>query len=175
MRKMSDQLIKMAYLNKISSINDYHDIPLTELIQEAVENNSDLVKEKDIHVDITISETTTVCVSKLFGLTIFSNVINNAIKYNVPSGWIQISSMESGNRVQISIKDSGIGIDADILDQIWNELFVCDSSRTDPVSKGLGLSMVKNLVTLHRGEISAHSEGRGKGTEVVIDLPCRCS
>ncbi len=116
MRVMSDQLIKMAHLNNTSSINDYHDIHLLELIHEAIENNSELIREKDIQIEISISDTVTVCVSKLFGLTIFSNVINNAIKYNVPSGWIRISSMESGDQVQISIKDSGIGIDSDTLD-----------------------------------------------------------
>jgi len=67
------------------------------------------------------------------------------VKYNVQGGKVLISGTEDDSRVTISILDIGIGIKSDILYRIWDELFVCDSSQSDPVSKGLGLCMVKNL------------------------------
>jgi signal transduction histidine kinase len=60
------------------------------------------------------------------------------------------------------------------LEQIWDELYINDLSRSDPASKGLGLSMVRKIVALHGGDITAASPGVGKGSVFIIRLPRFC-
>jgi signal transduction histidine kinase len=155
LRNTTEQLIKLANLNSQNSIIDYDERNLAEVIHDAIKNNQSLIENFDITTETNIPGHLTVCVSKIFGLAIFSNIINNAVKYNVKSGRITITGTEEGRTTVVSIADSGKGMSPEEIEKIWGELYVCDSSRSDPVSKGLGLSMVKKIVDLHGGDISA--------------------
>ena len=73
--------------------------------------------------------------------------------------------------VAISIADTGIGISPDIKDRIWDELFIGDSARHDPSSKGFGLSIVKKIIEHHNGTIEVSSEGTRKGATFTLSLP----
>ena len=174
LRYMTEQIVRLANLNKQSSVTDYHMISLAELIHDSLRINAVPIQDRNISVETLIPLHLSVCVSKVFGTSIFSNIINNAAKYNNPSGKIVITATEEDTSILISIADTGIGISADTIEKIWNELFICDSSRNDPLSKGLGLSMVRKIVTLHGGEITATSPGIGKGSVFVIRLPRIC-
>lgn len=174
LRDMTEQIVRLANLNNQSSVTDYHLISVAELIQDSLRINAVPIQNRNISVETSIPLHLTVCVSKVFGTSIFSNIINNAVKYNNPSGKIVITAAEEDTTVLISIADTGVGISADTLDKIWDELFICDSSRNDPLSKGLGLSMVRKIVTLHGGEITASSPGIGMGSVFVIRLPQKC-
>lgn len=171
---MAEQLIKLAGLNSQASIVDYHERDLASLIQEAVMVNSGLIEEREIKVEMVFPPSMRVCVSKVFGVTIFSNVINNAVKYNVRQGRIIISAREEDTMIAVSIADTGVGMQEETLEQIWDELYINDLSRSDPASKGLGLSMVRKIVALHGGDITAASPGVGKGSVFIIRLPRFC-
>lgn len=171
---MAEQLIKLAGLNSQASIVDYHERDLASLIQEAVMVNSGLIEEREIKVEMVFPPSMRVCVSKVFGVTIFSNVINNAVKYNVRQGRIIISAREEDTMIAVSIADTGVGMQEETLEQIWDELYINDLSRSDPASKGLGLSMVRKIVALHGGDITAASPGIGKGSVFIIRLPRFC-
>lgn len=101
----------------------------------------------------------------------FRNLINNAVKYNSYQGSVTVSASVVGDTVRISVSDTGIGISPEIIDRIWDELFVGDQSRHDPLSKGFGLSIVKKIVRLHNGSIEAVSEGHLKGSICIVELP----
>lgn len=103
---------------------------------------------------------------------VISNILSNAAKYTPDDGQIWVTARRSGSLVVIRIKDNGIGIAADNLNDIF-ESFVQIEMTIDRSmgGLGLGLSVVKKLVELHQGSIRAESAGLGQGSEFIIHLP----
>jgi CheY-like chemotaxis protein len=103
---------------------------------------------------------------------VFSNLLNNAAKYTDPGGTITLSVARSADHVTVSVRDSGIGLPPGSSPAIF-EMFSQVSPRLDRSRSGLGigLSLARALVELHRGEIAARSEGLGRGSEFTVRLP----
>jgi signal transduction histidine kinase len=102
---------------------------------------------------------------------ILINITKNSIQFT-ENGTIWIRGAMDVNKTTIEIEDTGIGIEAAEIEKIWHRFYKADISRTsNPFGEfGLGLSIVKQLVQMHQGEITVQSE-RGKGTKFVIELP----
>jgi CheY-like chemotaxis protein len=103
---------------------------------------------------------------------VISNILNNAAKYTAPGGRITLSVTVDEQRVHVAVRDNGVGIAPDILPYIF-DLFT-QAERTPDRSQGglgIGLALVKSLVTLHGGTVRASSEGIGQGSEFCICLP----
>jgi PAS domain S-box-containing protein len=103
---------------------------------------------------------------------IFGNVLNNACKYTDPGGRIWLTAERQGGGVEVRIKDTGVGIPSDQLGNIF-EIFT-QVDRTLERSQGglgLGLTLVKRLVEMHDGTVTAYSDGPGKGSQIVVHLP----
>ena len=99
------------------------------------------------------------------------NIISNALKYTPDGGRVEISSVGDDYEVQISIKDTGIGILPEDLPYIFERFYRADKSRSRATGgSGIGLAIVKSLVEAHGGTISVKSE-QGSGSEFVIVLP----
>ena len=103
---------------------------------------------------------------------VLANLLENAAKYTDPGGHVRVYARREGGEVVICVKDTGIGIDPDLLTQVF-DMFVQVERRLDRSQGGLGigLSLVKSLVEMHGGTVTAHSEGPGRGTEFVVRLP----
>ncbi|MEK4244144.1 HAMP domain-containing sensor histidine kinase [Psychrobacillus sp. FSL K6-2684] len=100
---------------------------------------------------------------------VWDNVLTNAIKYNIANGEISIRVTEDNEYVNISFQDSGIGMEVEEINQIFERFYRIDSSRTKDGS-GLGLAIVKEIVDLHSGKVEVTSNGK-EGTLFVISLP----
>jgi heavy metal sensor kinase len=100
---------------------------------------------------------------------VLGNLLDNAIKYTPGAGRIDVKAYQSGRKVVILIKDTGIGINPQDLPRIWDRLYRGDQSRSQR-GLGLGLSLVKAIVQAHNGEVEALSEP-GKGSTFRITLP----
>ncbi|MFN3649846.1 MAG: GAF domain-containing protein [Armatimonadota bacterium] len=103
---------------------------------------------------------------------VVANLLTNAAKYTEPGGEIWVRVTPEDRWVAISVRDTGVGITADDLPRIF-ELFVQTERPLDRTQGGLGigLTLVRTLVEMHGGEVSAHSDGPGKGSEFVVRLP----
>ncbi len=103
---------------------------------------------------------------------IVGNLLHNAAKYTPHGGRLQLILRRDGEQARILIRDSGIGISPEMLPRIF-DLFVQADRETEQVQAGLGigLALARKLVELHSGAISVTSEGLGKGTEFVVQLP----
>ncbi len=103
---------------------------------------------------------------------VIANLLNNAAKYTPASGRIELSMRAEGPIAVISIRDNGIGIPAADLNRIFDTFVQLDASKTQAAAGlGLGLALARSLVTLHGGEITAHSAGVGMGSEFDVHLP----
>jgi signal transduction histidine kinase len=103
---------------------------------------------------------------------VFSNLLTNAAKYMEPNGRIEISAECHEDDVCIAVKDHGIGLEPDSLGRVF-EMFAQVKGTLDRAEGGLGigLALVKGLVGLHGGRVTAASEGLGKGSEFRVWLP----
>lgn len=103
---------------------------------------------------------------------VFDNILSNAIKFTQPSGTIIISGQQDGQEAVVRVRDTGVGIKPKHLSDIFESFQQGrqDVARTSG-GLGLGLSLVKGLLVLHKGSIEAHSEGPGTGSEFLIRLP----
>jgi CheY-like chemotaxis protein len=103
---------------------------------------------------------------------VIANLLNNASKYTPAGGRIELSMRTEGPSAVISVRDNGIGIAPADLGRIFDTFVQLDASKTQAAAGlGLGLALSRSLVTLHGGEIKAHSEGIGKGSEFDVHLP----
>ena len=100
------------------------------------------------------------------------NLIGNAIKYTPAAGAVWVKATQEGGEVLIRVEDTGIGIAPEVLPRIF-DLFTQQSQAADmaPGGLGIGLSIVKQLVELHGGNVQARSAGNGKGAEFTVRLP----
>ncbi len=103
---------------------------------------------------------------------VFSNLLNNAAKYSEHGGRIWLTAVLQGDFVVVSVKDTGIGIPKDMVPKIFDMFTQVDRSlEKSQGGLGIGLSLVKRLVEMHAGNVAAHSEGQGQGSEFVVRLP----
>jgi signal transduction histidine kinase/ActR/RegA family two-component response regulator len=103
---------------------------------------------------------------------VVANLLNNAAKFTPAKGRITISLRAKSGAAIIRVRDNGVGLDSADLDSIFEMFVQLDSSKTQAgAGLGLGLALARSLITLHGGELSAHSAGPGKGSEFRISLP----
>jgi len=103
---------------------------------------------------------------------VFVNLLNNAAKYSPPATRISVTVRVDDWRVTVSVKDEGEGLDADFLSRVFDPFTRGDGQTTrTPDGLGVGLALVKRLVELHQGHVSASSAGPGLGSEFVVRLP----
>lgn len=103
---------------------------------------------------------------------VFGNLMSNAIKFTPEGGEVVVEIETAGDSVRVQVTDSGHGIDAIALPQIFKQFSQGDIEQTKTnVGLGLGLSIVKILVSKHGGVVQAESDGVGKGSKFTVTLP----
>jgi signal transduction histidine kinase len=103
---------------------------------------------------------------------VLCNLINNAIKFSDPGASVYLGAGREGDEVVITVKDGGIGIPADKLEEIFEMFAQLDRSlHRSKTGLGLGLPLARQLVQLHGGSLRASSEGPGRGSEFTVRLP----
>jgi PAS domain S-box-containing protein len=146
---------------------------LSQRMREAVETVSGVVAERSHELTVRVpKENLNVCADAARLTQIFSNLLSNAAKYTPPGGHIRFTAERENGEVVIRVADNGVGIAPEALPSIF-ELF-SQSERTLGQSReglGIGLSLVRGLVEMHGGAVTAHSPGLGRGSEFVVRLP----
>ena len=148
------------------------EIDIVCLVEDTTLSMVELAKSKniDLIVDPEIEELYLSC-DKLDIERCIVNLIGNAIKFTNPTGVITVRIKELENKVKISVKDTGIGIDEKYHKSIFDRFGqVYEASSEEFGGSGLGLTLTKNLINLHDGEISVISKV-GEGSEFIIILP----
>jgi signal transduction histidine kinase len=105
-------------------------------------------------------------------LQVFTNLLTNANKYTPDGGVIEVDSGRRGEWIVVSVRDSGIGISAEMLERVFDLFAQVDrSAQRTRGGLGIGLALAKRLLEAHGGRIEARSDGPGKGTELILELP----
>ena len=104
---------------------------------------------------------------------VLQNLLENAVKYTPEFGKIEIKVKNNKDKLDISVKDNGIGIPEKDKEKLFTKFFRADNVvRMQTEGSGLGLFIVKNIIEMHGGQIKCKSE-EGKGTEFIFDLPLK--
>lgn len=146
---------------------------IVSIVEDITISVVDYVRSKGIEIifDTEIEEKTVVCDPDKIE-RIVMNLLSNAIKFTPPGGIINVDIFDRGDRVIISVKDSGIGIPEDKLVDVFNRYIQAGTNCYSSVhGSGIGLALVKSLIEMHGGTIELKSEV-GMGSEFIVELPC---
>jgi signal transduction histidine kinase/CheY-like chemotaxis protein len=172
--RLVDDLLDVSKIAKGKVELKLRALDLGEVIAKGVEMASPLLEERLHHfkVDAPARGIIVVDGDEARLAQVVSNLLTNAARYTRPGGEVSLSARVEGQEAVIRVKDNGTGIDADMMPRIF-ELFVQGARPIDRSEGGLGigLALVRNLVSLHGGTVSAHSDGRDRGSEFTVRLP----
>lgn len=171
--RLVDDLMDVSRISRGKLELRFDTVALSQVINSAVETSRPLIEEFQHTLKVELPSTEVYVRADILRLAqAFLNLLNNAAKYSDPGATISISAVLEGTKVNVSVKDNGIGIEADQLPRIFDLFSQVDRSlEKSRGGLGIGLTLVQRLVSLHGGQITAHSEGAGKGSTFLITLP----
>jgi signal transduction histidine kinase len=145
---------------------------INSIIRHIIETFEGACKKKKVQFQLTFSGgTQDVRADKSKIQQVIYNLLDNAIKFSPENSCIFITVREKGEKVYISVKDTGVGIAKESLDKIWDRFYKSDASRgRDKKGSGLGLSITKEIIQAHDEHIDVISTP-GVGTEFTFTLP----
>ena len=148
-------------------------LELASVVARAIETAQPLIEAQGHRLKVSLPEGSLLLDADPVRLTqIIGNLLTNAAKYTEINGHIWLTAERTADEVVLRIRDDGIGIAPEILPHVFDLFVQADhASIKAQGGLGIGLTLVKNLVGMHKGVVSAFSEGLGKGAEFVVRLP----
>ncbi len=144
---------------------------LAKLLNEVVMGFKSQIKKKSLDVQIQLSQDLQINADRSQIEQVFTNLINNAIKYNKENGYIKISCEQLDSSLKFIVEDSGSGIPNKDISRIFERFYRVDKARSRELGgTGLGLSIVKHIVELHSGFIGVEST-EGIGSKFWFTIP----
>ncbi|MCM2564530.1 ATP-binding response regulator [Janthinobacterium kumbetense] len=171
--RLVDDLLDVSRISQGKISLQWESVSLASVIRSALETSSHSIEARGHALDVNLPrEELWVCGDAVRLSQIVANLLLNAAKFTAPGGRIAITAEREGDNVRIRLRDNGIGIAAASIDSIFG-LFEQSGHSPDRVQDGLGigLSLVRNLVTLHGGQVSVRSPGVGLGSTFEVLLP----
>ncbi|HUQ06707.1 MAG TPA: CheR family methyltransferase [Kofleriaceae bacterium] len=173
--RLVDDLLDVSRITEQKIQLDRQPIEIADVFRAAVESVKPMADHEGHTLIVSPPASNVSVVGDLTRLTqIVVNLLTNAIKYTPRGGIIELGAMHdaSTGKVTITVRDNGIGIAPELLPRMF-DLFVqgADVAGRSSGGLGIGLNLVRRLVELHGGNVSAHSDGEGRGSELRIVLP----
>lgn len=152
---------------------DFSVFDFQKLVQSVVEELKPNVEKAGLRLEFNFSKDGNYSVNgdKEKLKQVIANIVDNSVKYT-PQGRIDIDLGVSNRAVKLSIKDTGIGISKDVIPKLFSKFSrATTANKTNMRGTGLGLFIAKEIVVAHKGRIWAESEGEGKGSVFVVEIP----
>ncbi len=173
MTHLIDDLLDVSRVTLGLVTLDNKPVDIASLLTEALEQVRPLLEAKGHQLETQpLPKGMLVAGDKLRLVQVLANVLNNAIKYTPKGGHISLRVMADSQQITLAVRDNGMGMSGELIARAF-ELFT-QGERTAERSQGglgIGLALVRSIILLHHGTISARSEGAGQGSEFTIVLP----
>lgn len=167
---LTKQLLLLTSLDQLSTPLELKVFSLNDQLKEAIRKSRWLLEEKDMTLSMELDDVQFTG-DPAFLEKVWENILSNALKYTQSGGTIEIVLTEQVDKIEVTIKDNGVGISTEEIDRIFDRFYRADNSRTQEIGgTGLGLSIVQQVITLHNGTVEVSSE-TGKGTLFKVTLP----
>ena len=173
--KLIDDLLDLSRVTSGKLPLSIEPLDLNEAIREVCATCRPPLRDRAIRLEITLDDAAgSVAADRARLQQVFWNVLKNAIKFTPKEGKITVTTKRINHaRCEVRVRDSGMGIPANVLPRIFNAFEQGDTNVTRQFGGlGLGLAICKALVDLHHGSIRAESDGPGRGATFIVELPC---
>lgn len=148
-------------------------VPVARLLEDAVETSRPVIDQAGHRLSVTMPATPIIIdVDPTRIVQVLANLLNNAAKFTPRGGHIELSCVQDGGEVVVSVRDNGVGISPVMLERVF-EMFtqVGRSHAHTGGGLGIGLTLVRRLVHMHGGQVEARSRGDHTGSEFLVRLP----
>ena len=169
--KIINDLLTLVRTDSKQDEMNFDETDINEMIETIVKTVKPLAKQRGIKLTYDSFREVTARVDAVKLSLAISNLIENAVKYNIDNGWISCSLNADKEFFYIKVADSGVGIPDDAKDRVFDRFYRVDKARSrDTGGTGLGLSITRSIVNAHKGTIKLYSES-GKGTTFTVKIP----
>ena len=166
-----NDLLTLVRTDRNSNAMNFEDASINELLDGIIKTVSPLAKQRGIEINYESYRDVKAEVDSVKLSLAISNLVENAVKYNVDNGWIRVSLNSDQRFFYIKVADSGVGIPDDSKDKVFERFYRVDKARSrDTGGTGLGLSITRNIINAHQGVVRLYSES-GKGTTFSVRIP----
>jgi signal transduction histidine kinase/ActR/RegA family two-component response regulator len=173
MVRLVDELLEVSRITRGKIELRKEHVTLSTVIDSAVETSKPLFETAGHQLTIELPSEPLVFDADPVRLTqVFANLLNNATRYTPPGGKIWLTAHRDAGYAEATIRDTGIGIPAEMLPRVFDIFTQIDPAhRGMQAGLGIGLTLVRSLVQMHGGSVTAFSQGLGHGSEFVVRLP----
>ena len=171
MTNIINDLLTMVKLDKNTAEMNIVNISINDLIEQLLKRLRPIAAERNIELIYESFRPIMADVDEVKLSIALNNLIENAIKYNYDDGWVRVTLNADHKFFYVKIEDSGVGIPEDVQDKIFDRFYRVDKARSrDTGGTGLGLSLTRSTVLLHRGSIKLHSKEK-EGSTLTVRIP----
>lgn len=171
--KIITDLLTLVKMDKKSAEMNIEEVDINALLEIILKRVSPIAASRNIEITYENYREVVAEVDEVKLSLALTNIIENAVKYNVDNGWVKVTLNADHKNVHIKVADSGVGIPEDCKDQVFERFYRVDKARSrDTGGTGLGLAITKNVILMHRGTIKLYSE-YGEGTTFTIKIPIK--
>ena len=168
--ELSDNVLNLSKVESLTLLTDTEEFNAGEQVRESILMLEQKWNKKKISFDLEIEEVILTGNRSLLR-QVWVNLIDNAVKFSPEGSSVSISVNKNGENFVFTIKDHGPGMDAGTCERIFDKFYQGDTSHATE-GNGLGLSLVRRIVSLHRGTVAVKSQ-TGKGSIFIVTLPLK--
>ena len=169
--KIINDLLSLVKMDKTAAQMNITSVDVNELIESVLKRLRPIARLRDVEVVFESIRPVTAELDEVKITQVFTNLVENAIKYNKEHGWVKVLLDADHQFFTVEISDSGIGIPESDYDHIFERFYRVDKSHSREIGgTGLGLAITRNAVLLHRGSVKVSSL-EGQGTCFTVKIP----
>ena len=169
--KIINDLLSLVRLDRTNPVMDVSPVNMNELVEEILKRLRPIAEKQQVELVLESFRPITVEIDETkFSLAI-TNLVENAIKYNNPGGYVHVSLNADHQYCYLHVEDNGLGIPEEALDHIFERFYRADKSHSRQIGgTGLGLAITYNVIMLHKGDIRVQSK-LGEGSHFFVRVP----
>lgn len=167
LNSLTSNILLLSNIENTEKYIETNTYSLDEQIRQSILLYEKQWSEKNIELDIELDEVNYHGNEEML-MQVWNNLISNAIKFSDANSLIKIKLKKYSNKIEVKVKDSGIGMSEEVRERIFEKFYQGDTSHTIE-GNGLGLNIVLKIIQLHKGKIKVNSE-ENKGSEFIITL-----
>lgn len=169
--KIITDLLSLVKMDKKAADLNIELVQINELLELILKRLRPIAAEKDIELILDSFRPVEAEIDEVKLTLAISNLVENAIKYNVEGGWVRVSLNADHKYFYISVADSGMGIPEESIERIFERFYRVDKSHSREIGgTGLGLAITRNAIVMHRGAIKVYSK-ENEGTTFSVRIP----
>lgn len=169
--KIINDLLSLVKMDKTVSNLNIQSVNVNDMLEVILKRLRPLAKKRNIEITFETFRPVNAEIDEVKLTLAFSNLIENAIKYNYDNGWIRVSLNADHKFFYVKVEDGGIGIPQESQQQVFERFYRVDKARSrETGGSGLGLAITRNAILMHKGAVKLYSK-EGEGTLFTVRIP----